>query len=36
MARDTVNGFNMQSVAVIGAIVLIAISRLFTASRANV
>ncbi len=38
LGTDMVNGFNVQSVivAVIGAIVLIAISRLFTGSRANV
>ncbi len=36
--RDMVNGFNIETliVAVLGAIVLIAISRLFTGSRARV
>jgi len=35
LGRDMVNGFNIETliVAVIGAIVLIAISRLFTGSR---
>ncbi|MBV9329583.1 MAG: GlsB/YeaQ/YmgE family stress response membrane protein [Chloroflexi bacterium] len=38
LGSDMVNGFNIQSliVAVIGAIVLIAISRLFTGNRARV
>ncbi|MBV9581062.1 MAG: GlsB/YeaQ/YmgE family stress response membrane protein [Chloroflexi bacterium] len=38
LGSDMVNGFNIQSliVAIIGAIVLIAISRLFTGSRARV
>jgi uncharacterized membrane protein YeaQ/YmgE (transglycosylase-associated protein family) len=38
LGSDMVNGFNVQSliVAVIGAIVLIAISRLFTGNRARV
>lgn len=38
LGGDMVNGFNLQSiiVAVIGAIVLIAISRAFTRSRARV
>jgi uncharacterized membrane protein YeaQ/YmgE (transglycosylase-associated protein family) len=38
LGRDMINGFNIESliVAVIGAIVLIAISRLFTGSRASV
>ena len=37
LGRDMVNGFNIESliVAVIGAIVLIAISRLFTGRRAS-
>jgi uncharacterized membrane protein YeaQ/YmgE (transglycosylase-associated protein family) len=37
LGRDMVNGFNIETliVAVIGAIVLIAISRLFTGSRAR-
>jgi uncharacterized membrane protein YeaQ/YmgE (transglycosylase-associated protein family) len=38
LGSDMVNGFNIQSVivAVIGAVVLLAISRLFTGNRANV
>jgi uncharacterized membrane protein YeaQ/YmgE (transglycosylase-associated protein family) len=38
LGTDMVNGFNVQSVivAVIGAIILIAISRLFTGNRAQV
>jgi uncharacterized membrane protein YeaQ/YmgE (transglycosylase-associated protein family) len=38
LGANMVNGFNIQSliVAVIGAIVLIAISRLFTGNRARV
>jgi uncharacterized membrane protein YeaQ/YmgE (transglycosylase-associated protein family) len=38
LGRDMVSGFNIETliVAVIGAIVLIAISRLFTGSRARV
>lgn len=38
LGRDMINGFNIETlvVAVIGAIVLIAISRLFTGSRARV
>jgi uncharacterized membrane protein YeaQ/YmgE (transglycosylase-associated protein family) len=38
LGSDMVNGFNLQSVivAVIGAIVLIAISRLFTGNRQQV
>jgi uncharacterized membrane protein YeaQ/YmgE (transglycosylase-associated protein family) len=37
LGRDIVNGFNIESliVAVLGAIVLIAISRLFTGRRAS-
>jgi uncharacterized membrane protein YeaQ/YmgE (transglycosylase-associated protein family) len=37
LGRDMVNGFNIESliVAVLGAIVLIAISRLFTGRRAS-
>lgn len=37
LGRDMVNGFNIESlvVAVIGAIVLIAISRLFTRGRVS-
>ena len=37
LGRDMVNGFNIESliVAVIGAVVLVAISRLFTGSRAS-
>jgi len=37
LGRDTVNGFNIESliVAVLGAVVLIAISRLFTGRRAS-
>jgi uncharacterized membrane protein YeaQ/YmgE (transglycosylase-associated protein family) len=37
LGSDLVNGFNIQSliVAVIGAIVLIAISRMFTGNRAR-
>jgi uncharacterized membrane protein YeaQ/YmgE (transglycosylase-associated protein family) len=37
LGRDTVNGFNIESliVAVLGAILLIAISRLFTGRRAS-
>jgi uncharacterized membrane protein YeaQ/YmgE (transglycosylase-associated protein family) len=37
LGRDMVNGFNIESliVAVIGAVVLIAISRLFTGRRIN-
>lgn len=36
LGRDMVNGFNVESliVAVIGAVVLVAISRLFTGRRA--
>jgi len=38
LGRDMVNGFNIETliVAVLGAIVLIAISRLFSGSRARV
>ncbi len=38
LGRDMVNGFSIESVivAVIGAIILIAISRLFTGRRASV
>jgi uncharacterized membrane protein YeaQ/YmgE (transglycosylase-associated protein family) len=38
LGRDMVNGFNIESiiVAVLGAIVLIAISRAFTGRRASV
>lgn len=38
LGRDMVNGFNLETliVAVLGAIVLIAISRLFTGRRASV
>jgi len=37
LGRDIVNGFNIESliVAVLGAVVLIAISRLFTGRRAS-
>ena len=37
LGRDMVNGFNIESliVAVLGAVVLIAISRLFTGRRAS-
>ena len=37
LGRDMVNGFNIESliVAVIGAVVLVAISRLFTGRRAS-
>ena len=37
LGRDLVNGFNIESliVAVIGAVVLVAISRLFTGRRIN-
>jgi uncharacterized membrane protein YeaQ/YmgE (transglycosylase-associated protein family) len=37
LGQDMVNGFNIETliVAIIGAIVLIAISRLFTGSRAT-
>ena len=37
LGRDMVNGFNIESliVSVIGAIILIAISRLFTGRRAS-
>ena len=37
LGRDMVNGFNVETliVAVVGAIVLIAISRLFTGRRAS-
>ena len=37
LGRDMVNGFNVESliVAVIGAVVLVAISRLFTGRRAS-
>jgi len=38
LGRDMVNGFNVESliVAVVGAVVLIAISRAFTGRRASV
>lgn len=38
LGRDMINGFNIETliVAVVGAIVLIAISRLFTGRRAQV
>ncbi|MBV9175357.1 MAG: GlsB/YeaQ/YmgE family stress response membrane protein [Chloroflexi bacterium] len=38
LGRDMVNGFNLESiiVAIIGAVVLIAISRAFTSRRASV
>jgi uncharacterized membrane protein YeaQ/YmgE (transglycosylase-associated protein family) len=37
LGRDMVNGFNVESliVAVIGAVVLVAVSRLFTGGRAS-